>query len=589
MAWVSNPLDTASRGLGLLADSSFTGDVLADVPPALVTYIFYGSTSLAFPTGPAANGRVFPSESSTNVTHLIVFRNPNVANTRAFPTVGQRVNVPSNVDPAQVCELAWSVPGSLTLPPWDAIVDAVTIVRGTDQNIYGCIFADNGKAYIGPVGDASDSFAPPHIYRCRNAGSLTKGPTAVTPTSDSPFVRNPSCTANVTGCGETNQDGSFRSCFTSQTGPSCSDADCCNAVCSIDPGCCNVVWDQSCADQAAVTCQTCGSTTASCYVEHSTPSCSDSNCCERVCAIDPSCCNSSWDADCVDLATANCLACGAEGIGACDTVHTLPYCEDSSCCTTVCNLNPYCCTTSWDQSCVDTQAVSCQGCGSLNTGPCCIAHATPYCSNSQCCGAVCALDPFCCESAWDLSCTQVAQVTAACSTQNCVCGGNVRPGEEISCFTVHADGGCTDSLCCQTVCLRDPYCCYVSWDQSCVNVANDLCSTEPGCINSDTSLPVNGSCFVAHTTPGCDKPGCCSTVCADPTYAYCCQDRWDAACAIRASEVCDACGDPLSGSFTDEMLGESETIRAHRSSSALHGAAINVAMRVRRKRFIRLN
>ncbi|HAQ67478.1 MAG TPA: hypothetical protein DCR70_07060 [Phycisphaerales bacterium] len=63
MAWVSNPLDTASRGLGLLADSSFTGDVLADVPPALVPYIF-DVESLAFPTGPAANGRVFPAESS---------------------------------------------------------------------------------------------------------------------------------------------------------------------------------------------------------------------------------------------------------------------------------------------------------------------------------------------------------------------------------------------------------------------------------------------------------------------------------------------------------------------------------------------
>ena len=138
MAWVSNPLE----------DSSFTGDVLADVPPALVTYIFYGSTSLAFPTGAAANGRVFPAESATNVTHLIVFRNPNPANARAYPTVGQRVNVPSTVDIAQVCELAWSVPGTVTLPPWDAIVDAVTIVRGTDQNIYGCIFADNGKAYI---------------------------------------------------------------------------------------------------------------------------------------------------------------------------------------------------------------------------------------------------------------------------------------------------------------------------------------------------------------------------------------------------------------------------------------------------------
>ncbi|MEI6475230.1 MAG: hypothetical protein WCO75_07540, partial [Planctomycetota bacterium] len=152
MPWNANPLDTNSRGLGVLADSSFTGDVLDAVPVGLVPYIFYGSTELKFPTGADANGRVFPAESATNVTHLIVFRNPNPANTREYPTVGQRVNVPTATDPSQSCDLAWAVPGALTLPPWDAIVDALTIVRGTEQNVYGCIFADNGKAYIGPVG-----------------------------------------------------------------------------------------------------------------------------------------------------------------------------------------------------------------------------------------------------------------------------------------------------------------------------------------------------------------------------------------------------------------------------------------------------
>ncbi|MCX5641073.1 MAG: hypothetical protein NT059_09720 [Planctomycetota bacterium] len=549
MPWDANPLDTNSRGLGVLADSSFTGDVLDAVPVTLEPYIFYSSTSLAFPTGSAANGRVFPAESATNVTHLIVFRNPNPANTREYPTVGQRVNVPTGTDPTQSCDLAWTVPGALTLPPWDAIVDALTIVRGTEQNVYGCIFADNGKAYIGPVGNPSNSFAPPHIYRCRNAGNLTKGPTAITPTSDTPFVRNPSCTANVTGCGEPNQDGTTRSCFEPQSGPSCSDSDCCNAVCNIDPGCCNVVWDQNCAAQATVTCVGCGSTTASCYQPHQTPSCSDPNCCSRVCAIDPTCCDMQWNSNCVTLATANCLTCGVGGSGACDTVHSLPYCDDSTCCTTVCNLNPYCCTTSWDQSCVDTQAAACQGCGAVNTGPCCIAHSTPYCSNSLCCAAVCALDPFCCTHSWDISCTQIALVTPSCSSESCACGGDLNSGEETSCFIAHTRIGCADSFCCQTVCMRDPYCCYVTWDAACVAIANDLCSSQPGCIDPNTSLPVNGSCYIAHPTAvGCDKPGCCSQVCADPSFAYCCQVGWDAACALKAVEICDQCGDPLSGS-----------------------------------------
>ena len=560
MPWIVNPLDTNSRGLSLIADDSFlippqTNSPLYDVvPPAAQPYIFAASGSLAIPVV-VTNGRQFPAENSTNVTHLLVFRRPTLQggapNPRAVPEVGQRVNSPNTNDPNAVCDIAWTVataqpPGSL--PPWDAIVDCVTIVRGTDSNNFGCIFGATGKSAIGPVGSVDNNYAPPHIYRCRTALTLTKGTDAISATSDTPFRRNPSCSANGSGCGENAADGTVRNCFEAQNGPYCSDSDCCNSVCAIDPTCCNTVWDQGCADQAAITCVTCGNSVASCYVEHGTPACEDLDCCTRVCALDPTCCQTAWDAGCASLAIDNCLVCGSDSTGACDEVHDLPYCTDEDCCSKVCAINTYCCTVSWDSSCVQTADAACSSCGNINAGPCCIAHGSPYCNDGKCCAAVCAQDPFCCESAWDLSCTQVAQVTAACSTQNCVCGGQVRPGEEISCFTVHADGGCTDSLCCQTVCLRDPYCCYVSWDQSCVNVANDLCSTEPGCINSDTSLPVNGSCFVAHTTPGCDKPGCCSTVCADPTYAYCCQERWDAACAIQASEVCDACGDPLSGS-----------------------------------------
>lgn len=550
MPWISNPLDTQSRGLAVVADASFTGTLAAEVPPAASPFVFPAAGSLKVPD--TAAGRVFASESATNVTHLIVFRRPDPGNARAVPTVGQRVNVPSTVDITQVCHLPWTVPVASvgTLPPWDAIVDAVTIVRGTDQSIYGCIFADhpNPASSIGPVGSVSDSFAPPHVYRCRNAGSLTKGPNAIAAGSDTPFARNPLCTTNVTTCGELGPGGAFISCFEPHSGTSCSDADCCNAVCAIDPTCCNVTWDQSCADQARVTCVTCGQSTASCYVEHATPSCSDPACCERVCAVDPECCEVSWDSACAATAADLCLACGVLETGACNQVHDLPYCSDAECCNQVCQINPFCCATGWDQACVDTAATACASCGSLGSGPCCIAHATPYCSNAQCCAAVCATDPFCCTSAWDVSCTQVALITPACGEEGCVCGGAVPPGAEGSCFVAHVQGGCADAFCCQTVCIHDPFCCFVTWDTACVAIANDLCSTVAGCIDPVTSLPVNGSCFVAHVSPGCDKPGCCSQVCAEPSLAYCCQVLWDEACAIRAAEVCDACGDPLAGS-----------------------------------------
>jgi hypothetical protein len=562
MPWVVDPFDTISRGLSLVADSSFydppvgqVSPLLAEVPPSLVDSIFElpSGDSLAMPatSGAPPDTRIFPAENSTNVTHLIVFRRPaggGTPNPRAVPAVGQRVN-----NPNAICELAWTVSQAVpvgSLPPWDAIADCVTIVKGTTSSTYGCIYGNTGTSAIGPVGNPGGTYAPPHIYVCRatasQASSLTKGPDAITVSSDTPFRRNPSCQGTGGGCGENNADGTARDCFQPQSGPYCSDADCCNAVCQISPTCCSLIWDESCVTVASTTCVTCGTSLASCYVPHNTPSCEDADCCTRVCTLDPSCCETPWDSGCANLAISNCLACGSSD-GACDEVHSLPYCNDVDCCDRVCQTNPFCCNVTWDFTCVQTAEAVCSGCGNINAGPCCIAHGSPYCNDGKCCAAVCALDPYCCESGWDISCTQVAQVTPACVSENCVCGGQVPPGGEISCFTVHTAAGCTDTFCCQTVCLHDPYCCYVTWDQSCVDVANDFCSTVAGCIN-DNSLPVNGSCFIVHSTPGCDKPGCCSAVCSEAAYAHCCNFFWDELCAIRASEICDDCGDPLAGS-----------------------------------------
>lgn len=45
----------------------------------------------------------------------------------------------------------------------------------------------------------------------------------------------------------------------------------------------------------------CGSG-GSCFEPHATPGCSDSACCETICAFDPFCCEVAWDAACADLA-----------------------------------------------------------------------------------------------------------------------------------------------------------------------------------------------------------------------------------------------------------------------------------------------
>lgn len=49
-----------------------------------------------------------------------------------------------------------------------------------------------------------------------------------------------------------------------------------------------------------------------CFGEHASPGCSDPACCNAVCALDPSCCLSSWDADCVDIALTLCIGCSPD-------------------------------------------------------------------------------------------------------------------------------------------------------------------------------------------------------------------------------------------------------------------------------------
>lgn len=47
-------------------------------------------------------------------------------------------------------------------------------------------------------------------------------------------------------------------------------------------------------------------------------------------------------------------------------------------------------------------------CGSGSGGSCFVAQSTPSCSDPDCCGLVCTVDPFCCEVAWDALCVNEA-------------------------------------------------------------------------------------------------------------------------------------------------------------------------------------
>ena len=327
-------------------------------------------------------------------------------------------------------------------------------------------------------------------------------------------------------CGESTAG----SCFATHPTPSCNNAECCAAVCAVDPFCCNTQWDQFCVNEAIEQCPNCGDPeTGSCYTSKATPFCENAACCELVCATDPFCCDTRWDSACVSAAIANCPGCGNPNAGSCYESRPNPYCADESCCDTVCAADPFCCNSNWDQFCVNRAIEECPSCENpANTASCYAPHAGTYCNDSACCEVVCDLDPFCCSTQWDSAC-------AASAIKSCP--GCENPGNTASCYAPHEGTYCNDSSCCATVCAKDPFCCTNEWDEFCAESAAENC---PGCGN-----PNAGSCYAARETPFCESADCCATVCAaDP---FCCETRWDQFCVNRAITDCPSCENPSNG------------------------------------------
>ncbi|MBC23379.1 MAG: hypothetical protein CMJ32_05615 [Phycisphaerae bacterium] len=102
----------------------------------------------------------------------------------------------------------------------------------------------------------------------------------------------------------------------------------------------------------------------------------------------------------------------------CFEPHPWTGCDDQECTSVVCQVNPLCCELEWDQDCVEIAHELCgepDECGSEGTGNCCIKNSTPFCEDDDCCTVVCAIDPFCCDTSWDLMCADRAtEICAVC-------------------------------------------------------------------------------------------------------------------------------------------------------------------------------
>lgn len=104
---------------------------------------------------------------------------------------------------------------------------------------------------------------------------------------------------------------------------------CVTAICAADGYCCSGWWDNVCVEMVSTVCDlnVCIAACAHSLCEAGEPldaTCND--CAADVCQVDPTCCNSQWDATCVGLVETACdLATCEQGGTTCESAVVLDY------------------------------------------------------------------------------------------------------------------------------------------------------------------------------------------------------------------------------------------------------------------------
>ena len=145
-------------------------------------------------------------------------------------------------------------------------------------------------------------------------------------------------------------------------------------------------------------------------------------------------------------------------------------------------------------------------------------------SCNSCVSAICADDPFCCQTSWDDVC--VGHVADTCNGE---CSGGGCSHDECS-QGGPLDEACSD--CATTVCGADAFCCSTDWDATCVGEAEALCGicgAGGGCAHDECQAggPLDAACS-----------DCAAAVCG--ADAFCCDSMWDEAC-VNAADAAPEC------------------------------------------------
>lgn len=153
-------------------------------------------------------------------------------------------------------------------------------------------------------------------------------------------------------------------------------------------------------------------------------------CVDQICAVDSFCCQGTWDSMCMEEVGSICgqpcpIACGnslceagedcstcSQDCGACPTCgdNICQWGEDCSTCSQDCGACPTC----GDGTCDSTETCgTCtQDCGACVCHDKCVDGTPLGASCGQCEAQICAVDPFCCQIAWDFLC--VNEVASVC-------------------------------------------------------------------------------------------------------------------------------------------------------------------------------
>ena len=316
------------------------------------------------------------------------------------------------------------------------------------------------------------------------------------------------------------QCGAGDGCVASQV-PGCGGCGCETCVCDADPFCCTVEWDSLCVKRCSTECGA-GCDGGNGCIPSAAPGCLGCGCEGCVCEKNPYCCETAWDEQCTVSCAADCgYSCdpsdGCSPAGA-------PGCNGCGCESCVCDADSFCCDVAWDSNCAESCSADCgQACNRESGGLGCFEMAAPGCVGCACETCVCNNDPLCCSVAWDAGCVGLCEGSCGFSCDDVVaeCGDGACQTTE-DCDTCPADcGACCGNGACD-------------FDETCATCAADCgpCDCSDGCTES-----LEGGCC------GCACEGC---VCA--LDAFCCDVLWDSSCTVTCGDDCgQACNGEKGG------------------------------------------